>query len=56
MNATCSEINGPIMATAGLDRQPRPTGRNLDRNLDPADTFLYQAATVLAILLFLVSF
>jgi len=52
MNATCSDINEPVMGASPAGAQ----SRSLDRKLDPANNFLYQAATVLAILLFLVSF
>ena len=52
MNATCSEITEPRMATSSAENQPLPLGGNFDRT----NNFLYQAATVLAILLFLVSF
>jgi hypothetical protein len=48
MNATCSEITEPRMATSSAENQPLPEDRT--------NNFLYQAATVLAILLFLVSF
>jgi hypothetical protein len=48
MNATCSNMTEPMMATSSADTQPVPEDR--------ANNFLYQAATVLAILLFLVSF
>ena len=48
MNATCSNITEPMMATSSVDDRALPTNRT--------NNFLYQAATVLAILLFLVSF
>jgi hypothetical protein len=48
MNATCSNMTEPMMATSSAENQPQPVGRT--------DNFLYQAATILAILLFLVSF
>jgi len=51
MNATCSNMTEP-MATSSAENQPLPLGGNFDRT----NNFLYQAATVLAILLFLVSF
>jgi len=48
MNATCSETPETMMATSRAENQPE--------HLDRTNHFLYQAATVLAILLFLVSF
>jgi hypothetical protein len=48
MNATCSNMTEPIMATSSAEDEALPTDRT--------NNFLYQAATVLAILLFLVSF
>jgi len=48
MNATCSNMTEPTMAASSAKDQAMPTDRT--------NNFLYQAATVLAILLFLVSF
>lgn len=48
MNATCSNMTEPMMATSSAKNEALP--------MDRTNNFLYQAATVLAILLFLVSF
>jgi hypothetical protein len=48
MNATCSEMTETMTASSTADEITLP--------LDRTDNFLYKAATVLAILLFLVSF
>ncbi len=50
MNATCPDITEPIMASSSADAE------TLAASPDRTNNFLYQAATVLAILLFLVSF
>jgi hypothetical protein len=52
MNATCPEITEPMMATSSADAETLLASGSPDRT----SNFLYQAATVLAILLFLVSF
>jgi hypothetical protein len=48
MNATCSNMTEPRMATSSAETEALPIERT--------NNFLYQAATVLAILLFLISF
>jgi len=47
MNATCSSITETIMASSSAEEPAQ--------SLDRTSNFLYQAATVLAILLFLIS-
>jgi hypothetical protein len=48
VNATCSDTSETIMAASRTDHRAE--------HLDSTNNFLYKAATVLAILLFLVSF